>query len=81
MIDEYSQLAFLANRCSCLQGFFECLISKKSARLGGSIKALKRRSVTEYVNNAGRMHEMQQDFIKYWRAQKLDFMIVPGFGS
>ena len=24
---------------------------------------------------------MQQDFIKYWRNQKLDFIVLPGFGS
>jgi Asp-tRNA(Asn)/Glu-tRNA(Gln) amidotransferase A subunit family amidase len=29
----------------------------------------------------GRMHELQQEFIKYWRKQNLDFLVVPGFAT
>lgn len=42
---------------------------------------MKRTSTHEYLEHVGRVHEMQQDFIKYWRKNKLDFLILPGFAT
>ena len=62
---------------SCLQ----CLIEKKSTRLARSIKALRKTDTHEYLEHIGRVHENKQEFVSYWRKNKLDFMVLPGFAT
>ncbi len=37
-------------------------------------------SVQDYQNHLGFIEELKIEWIKYWRALKLDFLICPGFG-
>ena len=81
LIEEYKDLNLLAHRNNGILSCLECLVGVKYPRLGRSIKAIKKISVHEYVEHVGKVHEMQQEFIQYWRKNKLDFLIAPGFAS
>lgn len=50
-------------------------------RLGLAVEASRKRTTHEYLENAGRMHEMKAEWISFWRKQKLDFLIFPGFAT
>jgi Asp-tRNA(Asn)/Glu-tRNA(Gln) amidotransferase A subunit family amidase len=45
------------------------------------VQAIEKRSTHDYLVNAGRMHEMQNEWIRYWRKNKIDFLIMPGFAT
>lgn len=53
----------------------------KYPRLGMAVEASRRRSTHEYLVNVGKMHEMKDQWISFWREQKLDFLIFPGFAT
>lgn len=57
------------------------LYNKTAPRLGFLLEGSGRKSVHEYLEHAGKVIEYRQEFGRYWRNNKLDFIIMPGFGS
>lgn len=81
VVEEYAQLQFLATRGSFMYSLIQCIINKKYPRLGKAVEAGRRRPTHDYLTNVGRIHEMKDEWISYWRKEKLDFVIFPGFAS
>ena len=71
----------LSSMNGCLFSLLQCIFDKKYPRLGLALRASKNGTAHDYIHNAGRVKEMQNEWVKYWRSQKIDFLISPGFAS
>ena len=72
---------FVSNRGACTLSLIKFLVGLKYPRLVKVLDACRNLSAHEYLENAGRIHELRGEWVKYWRAQKLDFVIFPGFAT
>lgn len=72
---------FVANRGACMLSILKCLIGMKYPRLAKVLHACRSLSTHQYLENTGRVYEFRADWVKYWRSQKLDFVIAPGFAT
>lgn len=48
--------------------------------MGILINASKKLSTYEYLRAVGRVKKLKEEWINFWREQKLDFIVSPGFG-
>ena len=72
---------FVLNRGACTLSLMKSLIGLKHPRIAKSLYACRNMSNLEYLENAGRIYDFREEWVKYWRAQKLDFVIFPGFAT
>lgn len=60
--------------------FSSAVASRLYPRLNWILSKVKENSTLEYQRHLGDISEHRKKWIKYWRDQKLDFVISPGFG-
>lgn len=61
-------------------GLVQCVMNCTQPRLGMLVNASKQLSAYEYLRVVGRVKKIKEEWINFWREQKLDFVVCPGFG-
>ena len=79
-IPEYKTLFMIAGFGSISRWFASGIMNKLMPRLGNLIEKTKEISTLDYQKHLGRIVDYRTTVLKYWRDQKLDFIICPGFG-
>ncbi len=71
----------IASMNSILYWLVKTVYRRTAPRLAFLLDGSYRKTVHEYLHHAGKVNDFRQEFAKYWREQKLDLMVTPGFGS
>lgn len=80
-MSDYDNFDTITGLNCCLFGCVKQLANISQPRLALLIEASRNLTTHEYLVNSGRVHQMRDEWIKYWRQRNLDFVICPGFGS
>ena len=71
----------IASMNSILFWLIKNVYRRTAPRLAFLLDGSYRKTVHEYLHHAGKVNDFRQEFARYWREQKIDLMITPGFGS
>lgn len=80
MIHEHSTFKKLSSMNGTLYGAMKWLVKMLQPRVGLVLEAATRLSLHQYLESVGRIYEMREEWIRYWRSNKLDFVVSPGLG-
>lgn len=78
---EYNQVMAISSMNAILFWIVKKIYNITAPRLGFLLQGSDKKTVHEYLQHAGKVVEFRQQFAKFWREKKLDFIIMPGFGS
>lgn len=76
---EYELTATITQLNSCLFCLASCFMKSTQPRMGKLVEASKRLSTYEYQCMIGRAKELRQEWVDYWRSNRLDLVICPNF--
>ena len=71
----------ISSMSSFLFWIVKSVYNKTAPRLGFLLEGSNKKTVHEYLYHAGKVIDFRQEFARYWRENKLDLMVMPGFGS
>ena len=76
---EYNLTATITQLNSCLFSLASCFMKCTKPRMGKLVEASKKLSTYEYQCMIGRAKELRQEWVDYWRNNRLDLVICPNF--
>lgn len=80
MIHEHSTFKKLSSMNSTMYNAMKWLVKMLQPRVGLVLEAASRLSLHQYLESVGRIYEMREEWVRYWRANKLDLVVSPGLG-
>jgi Asp-tRNA(Asn)/Glu-tRNA(Gln) amidotransferase A subunit family amidase len=78
---EYKLTATITQLNSCLFSLASCFMKATQPRMGKLVEASRKLSTYEYQCMIGRAKELRQEWVDYWRSNRLDLVICPGFAT